>query len=444
MSLVAAGVPFEIVPGVTAGVGVTAYAGIPVTHRAAASAVAFVTGHGDPESEPGHSRLDWAALADFPGTLVIYMGVTHLAAICRTLLKLGKPGDTPAAVIEWGTMAVAAHRESQPWQRSREVASRGLGAPPCSAGRRIGCRVCASELTWFERLPLFGQRIVVTRPRDEGIRVGRRARDARRRGAARTDGRGAADLRPGTTRCRDRPPRKLRLAGVHLGQRRAVLSRAAHGRGRDLRALGHLKLAAIGPATALALARFHLKADLVPETFRSEALAAALLQHAPGRQDSARTRRSRTDRPQGRARATGRCRPGCRLSQRRCDVRSPSRSSSGSRAGTIDWITLTSPAITARLHALLPQELRGSHGQRDSARQPEPGHDRGGAVRRLDVAVEAAEYTWEGLVRAIVEAGGTRTQCVIGTGISSRSRSIGLRLDRQTGRAVDTTSSAMS
>ena len=100
-----AGIPFEIVPGVTAGVGVTAYAGIPVTHRAAASAVAFVTGHGDPEAEPAHSRLDWAALAGFPGTLVIYMGVTYLAAICRTLLKLGKPGDTPAAVIEWGTMA---------------------------------------------------------------------------------------------------------------------------------------------------------------------------------------------------------------------------------------------------------------------------------------------------------------------------------------------------
>ena len=80
----AAGVPFEIVPGVTAGVGVTAYAGIPVTHRATASAVAFVTGHGDPETRRSGGRLDWAALARFPGTLVVYMGVTHLAAICRT------------------------------------------------------------------------------------------------------------------------------------------------------------------------------------------------------------------------------------------------------------------------------------------------------------------------------------------------------------------------
>ena len=113
-SLHQAGVPFEIVPGVTAGVGVTAYAGIPVTHRDASSAVAFVTGHGDPESEPGQSRLDWSALARFPGTLVVYMGVTHLAAICRTLMRQGKPGDTPAAVIESGTLPVAAHSGRHP------------------------------------------------------------------------------------------------------------------------------------------------------------------------------------------------------------------------------------------------------------------------------------------------------------------------------------------
>ena len=165
----AAGIPFEIVPGVTAGVGVTAYAGIPVTHRAAASAVAFVTGHGDPESDPGQSRLDWPALARFPGTLVVYMGVTHLAAICRTLLKLGKPGDTPAAVIESGTLA---------WQRTEvgtlatiaEVASQRSVQPPALlvVGSVVALR---DELDWFERLPLFGQRIVVTRPRDEGSRA---------------------------------------------------------------------------------------------------------------------------------------------------------------------------------------------------------------------------------------------------------------------------------
>src|SRR4051794_2444733 len=104
------GIAFEVVPGVTAGVGVPAYAGIPVTHRSAASAVAFVTGHTDPEAEERggdasrRSGLDWTARAAFPGTLVVYMGVTHPAAIGRTLVRAGKPADTPAAVIESGTL----------------------------------------------------------------------------------------------------------------------------------------------------------------------------------------------------------------------------------------------------------------------------------------------------------------------------------------------------
>ena len=101
----------------------------------AASAVAFVTGHGDPESDPGRGRLDWAALARFPGTLVIYMGVTHLAAICRTLLRLGKPGDTPAAVIESGTLA----------SQRTEVRNSGNNRPGCEPRRRAAPCSCWSS-----------------------------------------------------------------------------------------------------------------------------------------------------------------------------------------------------------------------------------------------------------------------------------------------------------
>ena len=249
-----AGIPFEIVPGVTAGVGVTAYAGIPVTHRAEASAVAFVTGHGDPESETDESRLDWAALARFPGTLVIYMGVTHLAAICRTLLKLGKPGDTPAAVIESGTLA---------WQQTLvgtlatigEAASRAEVQPPALLviGSVVALR---DELMWFERLPLFGQRIVVTRPRDEGSRA-----------AEALESLGAEVLLAPTVEVRpisDSGP--LDAAIDRLASYDWLVFTSANGvrffierlkaRGRDLRALGHLKLAAIGPATARHWPRF--------------------------------------------------------------------------------------------------------------------------------------------------------------------------------------------
>src|SRR5262245_24294601 len=96
-----AGVPFEVVPGVTAALGATACAGVPVTHRQHASAVALITGHEQP-GKPG-SRLDWAALARFPGTLAFYMPVARLEAIVAALLEQGKPGDTPAAIIHRGS-----------------------------------------------------------------------------------------------------------------------------------------------------------------------------------------------------------------------------------------------------------------------------------------------------------------------------------------------------
>ena len=168
-SLIEAGIPFEIVPGVTAGVGVTAYAGIPVTHRGVSSAVAFVTGHGDPEAAgPERNPLDWAALASFPGTLVVYMGVTNLAAICRTLIRRGKPAETPAALVESGTL---------PAQRTRvatlgtiaAIAAKDGASPPALlvVGEVVALR---DVLAWYEHLPLFGQRIVITRPYEEAAR----------------------------------------------------------------------------------------------------------------------------------------------------------------------------------------------------------------------------------------------------------------------------------
>src|SRR5437763_4034186 len=102
-ALAGAGIAFEVVPGVTAGVAAPAYAGIPVTHRDEASAVAFVTGHEDPEK--GDSAIDWQALAAFPGTLVFYMGVRNLAAIAERLVAAGRAADEPAAGVERGTLA---------------------------------------------------------------------------------------------------------------------------------------------------------------------------------------------------------------------------------------------------------------------------------------------------------------------------------------------------
>ena len=169
-SLQEAGIPFEIVPGVTAGLGVTAYAGIPVTHRDASSAVAFVTGHDDPESDRQPARLDWSALARFPGTLVVYMGVTHLAAICRTLIKHGKAVDTPAAVIESGTSRSPAYLGRQRSRPSRRSVFARACAPLLSWSSARWSSF-GTKLEWFEHLPLFGQRVAITRPRQDALRA---------------------------------------------------------------------------------------------------------------------------------------------------------------------------------------------------------------------------------------------------------------------------------
>ena len=185
----AAGIPFVVVPGVTAGVGVTAYAGLAVTHREVASAVAFVTGHHDPETPEGRARLDWPALANFPGTLVVYMGVTRLEALCRTLIRLGKPADTPRR----GTVDVG---DPRPEQRTvaatladlpAKVAEAGLGPPALLVVGEVVAR--RPLLRWFEERPLFGQRIVITRPIDEADRSASAAprRAPGRRGPRRAD-----------------------------------------------------------------------------------------------------------------------------------------------------------------------------------------------------------------------------------------------------------------
>ncbi len=400
LSLSAAGMPFEIVPGVTAAVGVSAYAGIPLTHRALASAVAFVTGHGNPETETGEGRLDWTALAHFPGTLVVYMGVTHLAAICRTLQKLGKPADTPAAVVESGTLA------SQRTLRATLAtiglaASRASVVPPALLviGPAVALR---DELLWFERLPLFGQRIVVTRPQQE---AGRSAESLENLGAE-------VLLAPAVLVRAISDPAPLDAAIDRLSSYQWLVFTSANGvryfverltaRGRDLRALGHLKLAAIGTATADALKAIHLNADLVPATFRSEALAAALSDRAAG----SRILLARADR--GRSVLRDELQQLADVDQvavyHNVDAAAlPDSVMERMSAGTIDWITLTSPAITARLHELLPQEARGRIGREIRLASLSPVTTE--AVRSVgwNVTVEAAEFTWDGLVLAIAE-----------------------------------------
>src|SRR4051794_36881398 len=160
-ALRAAGVEFEVVPGVTAGVAATAYAGIPVTHREDASAVAFVTGHEDPEK--AESALDWDALARFPGTLVLYMGVKRLAENAAALIRAGRSGEEPAAAIERGTMAGQRVAAATLGTIAEAVEREGIGAPAVVVIGPVASR--RATLAWLESRPLHGRRVVVTRAR---------------------------------------------------------------------------------------------------------------------------------------------------------------------------------------------------------------------------------------------------------------------------------------
>ena len=399
-SLQQAGIPFEIVPGVTAGLGVTAYAGIPVTHRESSSAVAFVTGHGDPECESGPGRLDWSSLAVFPGTLVVYMGVTHLAAICRTLMKHGKPGDTPTAVIETGTLP-----SQRTWVGTLEtiadIGHRAGSRPPALlvVGSVVELR---TKLDWFEKLPLFGQRVVITRPRQDAFRA-----------ASVLEHLGAEAILAPTVEIRaltDRGP--VDGAIDRLDEYHWLVFTSANGvryfmqrleeRGRDLRALGHLKLAAIGSSTADVLGGFHLRADLVPDSYRAEALAEALGRVASGRKILlARANRGRTllkdeldqladvDQVSVYENLDSQFLPDPVI-ERILD-------------GTVAWITLTSSAITERLHGLMPDEARRRIGRDVRLASLSPVTSATAARLGWNVAVEATEFTWEGLVSALVQ-----------------------------------------
>lgn len=272
-ALAGAGIAFEVVPGVTAGVAAPAYAGIPVTHRDAASAAAFVTGHEDPE-KPELASLDWEALARFPGTLVLYMGVKNLPLIAERLTAAGRDPAEPAAVVERGTY---------PDQRAVLDTLGGIAARVAEAAIRppsitlIGEVASLRErIAWFERRPLHGQVVAVTRARAQASGLAGRLRAL-----------GAEVVETPAIRIRPLPlegsvlEAVSRLPGYALvcltspnGVR--LLFEAMAARGLDARALAGATLAAIGPGTATELERRGLRADVVPERFVAEGLVEAL------------------------------------------------------------------------------------------------------------------------------------------------------------------------
>jgi uroporphyrinogen III methyltransferase/synthase len=293
-----AGIEFEVVPGVTAGVAATAYAGIPVTHRDDASAVAFVTGHEDPEK--AETALDWEALARFPGTLVFYMGVKRLPENAAALIAAGRDPEEPAAAVERGTMVGQRTIVATLGTIAETVAREGIGAPALIV---VGAGAQRREaLGWLERRPLHGRRVVVTRARAQASGLATTLRDlgaevvempairVEPRIESEEVRRAVESIREYSLICITSPNgahllfEALRTSGdpLHGQTGGTVHGTASPVDGNpgpeklDARALAGATVAAIGPGTARALAERGIAADVLPERFVAEALVEAL------------------------------------------------------------------------------------------------------------------------------------------------------------------------
>ena len=262
-ALLDAGVPFEVVPGITSAIAAPAYAGIPVTLRHSSTSFTVVTGHEDPTSG-AEGTVNWEAVAQVGGTIVILMGVARMGLIAERLIAGGRSPDTPAAAVQWGT---------RPEQRTiratlATLADQDLAAPSTIV---VG-EVAAEDLAWFAARPLFGQTVVVTRPEGQASVLAERLRAAGAEAVVLpvieieepADG-GAA----------------LTAALDDLGAYDWLVVTSANGARRvlaglpDARALGGVSVAAIGPGTAAALADGNIRADLVPDRYVAEGLLEA-------------------------------------------------------------------------------------------------------------------------------------------------------------------------
>ncbi len=266
------GIPFEVVPGVSSAIAAPAYAGIPVTHRNVASQVTFITGHEDPTK--AESALDWAALARMGGTKVFLMGIERLRDIAAQLTQHGADAATPVALVRWGTTARQETLVGTLGTIAGLVEQRGFRPPAVIVvGEVVKLR---DELNWFEKRPLFGQRIVITRARHQAGSLRRKLVEL-----------GADVLEIATIRIDPLPLPAEQLArlarfGEHFdwlvfsspnGVDRLFGEMRTHR--LDLRVLGAARIAALGPATAARIEKRDLRVDLQPSTFTKEALAAA-------------------------------------------------------------------------------------------------------------------------------------------------------------------------
>lgn len=400
LELRAEGVDYEVVPGVTSAIAGPAYAGIPVTHRKVAASFAVVTGHEDPTKAA--SSIHWEKLAGGVDTLIFLMGVRQAGMIAENLMKYGMKGDTPAAFVRWGTRPYQEVFETTLANAERDVEEKGITPPAVFiVGEVVRLR---EEMRWFDTKPLFGKRIAVTRSRDQASRLTHALEDL---GAdcveipviSISD---ASDDFAGLDTCIEKLPEYRWLIFTSQNGVDCFFKRL-YAHGLDARAIGHVKIASIGPATDRALRPYGIRGDFIPEVYTAEGLLEALAPHieAGTKVLIPRAKVAREVLPEG-LRAMG---AEVDVPEAYCtvmDEESRKKLNELLDAKAIDIITLTSSSTVHNLIAMAP----GREEEIDACTLACIGPITADACREHGLAPDIISdvYTIEGIASAIAEA----------------------------------------
>jgi uroporphyrinogen III methyltransferase/synthase len=397
-TLVQADISFEVVPGITTALAAGSYAGIPITHRDHASAVALVTGHENPDKDT--SAIDYKALAAFPGTLVFYMGITTARVWTKEMMDAGKSADTPVAIIRHCSLPDQQRVSCTLGEVVETLESRSIRPPTIIVVGAVAR--LADTLGWFDKRPLFGQRILVTRPRSQANKLRVMLEEL-----------GAETLlQPAIEISEPTDWQPVDEAIGNLGNFDWLVFSSSNGvcyfierllaTGSDLRVLGSIKLAAIGSGTADELSRYHLNVDLQPVEFRAESLAAELVPLAPGQRfllvRASRGREVLADEITASGGGVTQI-----VVYSSVDVDSPDAEIAAELAAEkIHWTTVTSSAIARSLASMFGSDLAKTRLASISPITSATLRDCG-----FEPAVEATEYTMAGVAQAIERANRT-------------------------------------
>jgi uroporphyrinogen III methyltransferase/synthase len=403
--LAAAGIPFEVVPGVSSMVAAPNYAGIPLTHRDHCSSFTVVSGHEDPAGTG--ASVDWAGIAKMPGTKVVMMATERIGRIAAALVKNGMPAKTPVALVRWGTTGRQQSIEGTLGTIGKAVERAGFTAPSVAViGGVVGLR---SKLNWFENRPLFGQRVVVTRA--SGQAAGELSRRLFEHGAQVVE----------IPTIRIAPPENkegLKDALLALREYEWIVFTSANGvttffdyffkAFEDMRDIGGLRIAAVGSATAAKLVELHLKIDLMPEDYTSARIIKAFQDYQNIENVRILLMRAEVANPDLPRELE---KLGAIVDDVACyrtvpETEDPDGAGANLAGEGADWVSFTSGSTVEHFHARfpLPELVKKFPAMKLASIGPETTK----AIKRLGLEpdIEAREHTIDGLVAAIVKASG--------------------------------------